>query len=311
MSDPKNPAPEKKTFEQFIATVPEAPSSSKEPAAEAADPKAETPAPAPSVDATKTDVSGAAPAGPTTDVAAIVAALKTGDLDTLAEAIGEDPALYSEKSTKWAAARRKETKLKAERDSVTAKAEGIVKRWAPVAEDAAAVQQGQFVRFVALAEALTGMDYDQLVMKVARARHGSDPQVEVLRKRVAELEPVAAERAAAQTTASERAFLETIRDEVAADHPVRQLGEGWQASVAAVLRESMDEDLGEPSISTKQAADRVLRREREAYEARAKVFGGGAAPARRAPAKTPERAEGATGAGKRKLTRDEWLAAQK
>ena len=33
--------------------------------------------------------------------------------------------------------------------------------------------RGEFVKFVELAEYLTGIDYDQLTMKVARARHGS------------------------------------------------------------------------------------------------------------------------------------------
>jgi hypothetical protein len=242
------------------------------------------------------------------DLDAVRAALKAGDLDALSDLLGEDPALYAEKSTKWAAARRKEKKLKDERDSVGQKAEAIVKRWAPVADAAQAVQGGEFVRFVELAEALTGMDYDALVMKVARARHGSDPQVAVLKKRLAEVEPVVAEQAAAKTTAAERAFYETLRDEVPAKHALRGL-EGWEAKVAAVLKESIDEDLGEPTLSAKQAADRVLRREREEFDRKAKLFGvsAPAAPKGRA----PERASGAAPTTTRKLSREEWLAAQK
>lgn len=318
----KAPAPaEKKSFEQFLASVPEAPSSSKDaPAAEEA-PAAEDPkAVAASAAAPETTTPSDTPSKPSAsadppaadlDPATLRAALKSGDLDALAEALGEDPALYSERSTKWAAARRKEQKLKAERDRVAQQAEAIVTRTKPVFELSEKVQAGEFTKFVELAEYLTGMDYDALVLKVARARHGSDPQVEVLKRRVAELEPVVAETTKAKASAAEKAFLETLRDEVATGHQVRELEE-WESKVAAVLRESVDEDLGEPTLSVKQAADRVLRREREAFERRAKVFGGApAAPTRKAAAKAPERASGAVGTPKRKLTRDEWLAAQK
>lgn len=314
---------EKKSFEQFLATIPEPPSSSKDTAAaepaeseaeevpKADDPKAEASSAAESAAASKATPATPEQPASTADLDAIRDALRKGDLDALADAIGEDPALYSEKSTKWAAARRKEQKLKAERDRVAAQAETVVKRWAPVSEAAAAVQNGEFTRFVELAEALTGMDYDALVLKVARARHGSDPQVEVLKRKVAELEPVAKERATERASAAERALHETLRDEVPADHAARQF-EGWEARVAAVLKESMDEDLGEPTLSPKQAADRVLRREREEFDRRAKVFGGGgSAPARPKGAKAPERAGGAAPTTKRRLTREEWLAAQK
>lgn len=320
MSEETPKAPEKKTFDQFLATVPEAPSSSKsDPAAAEEEPAAEDPKAAGAVESSTiaTPSVATSPSVETVsetaslDPATLRAALKSGDLDALAEALGEDPALYSEKSTKWAAARRKEQKLKAERDRVAQQAEAIVTRTKPVFELSEKVQAGEFTKFVELAEYLTGMDYDALVLKVARARHGSDPQVEVLKKRVAELEPVVAESAKAKTSAAEKAFLETLRDEVATGHQVRELEE-WESKVAAVLRESVDEDLGEPTLSVKQAADRVLRREREAFERRAKVFGGGAAPARKAAAaKAPERASGAVGTPKRKLTRDEWLASVK
>jgi hypothetical protein len=297
-------ADEASKFEAFLAKVADAPSSgdiaAKAPAEDAPAETPETPSLEPAAE----------PPAVTTppDLDAVRAALKAGDLDALSDLLGEDPALYAEKSTKWAAARRKEKKLKDERDSVGQKAEAIVKRWAPVADAAQAVQGGEFVRFVELAEALTGMDYDALVMKVARARHGSDPQVAVLKKRLAEVEPVVAEQVAAKTTAAERAFYETLRDEVPAKHALRGL-EGWEAKVAAVLKESIDEDLGEPTLSAKQAADRVLRREREEFDRKAKLFG--VAPAAPAKARAPERASGAAPTTTRKLSREEWLAAQK
>lgn len=317
MSDPATS--EKKTFEQFLATVPEAPSSSKAEAEEAPaaeDPKAggaqattSTPSSTEATTPSGATPSSAAAAATDLDPATLRAALAAGDLDALAEALGEDPALYSEKSTKWAAARRKEQKLKAERDRVASQAEAIVKRTQPVFDLASQVQAGDFTKLPELVEFLCHVDYDAAVLKTARARHGSDPQVEVLKRRVAELEPVVAETTKAKATAAERALQETLRDEVAAEHAVRQF-EGWEARVAAVLRESVDEDLGEPTLSVRQAADRVLRREREEFDRRAKVFA--AAPAKAAPkGRAPERASGASGASKRKLTRDEWLAQQK
>jgi anti-sigma28 factor (negative regulator of flagellin synthesis) len=305
---------EKKTLEQFLASIPEPPSSGMtEPKAEAAEgdaPKGEPSEPEQTTASKSSD--GAETAEPTSSasddpVQAIRQALKDGNLDALAEAVGEDPALFSEKSTKWAAARRKEKRLKEERDTAAAKAEAVLTKTQPVFDLAGRVQQGEFTALPELIEYLTGVDYDQLVLKVARARHGSDPQVEVLKKRLAELEPKVAERETARETAAERALLETLRDEVDTKHQVRALA-GWEAKVAAELKASYDEDLGEPSISPRQAADRVLRKEREEFEAKAKVFGGGEAPARAAKERAPERASGAAPAKRKKLDRDAWLA---
>lgn len=308
MSEEAPKAPEKKTLEQFLASVPEPPSSGdvvREEAPVAEDPKAAVSSPS-----AETGTPPASAAAATSDpVAAIRQALKSGDLDALAEALEEDPALFSEKSTKWAAARRRERRLKDERDAALTKADSVWAKVEPVYGLAEAVAKGEFSKLPEYIQAVTGVDYDQLVLKVARARHGSDPQVEVLKRRIAELEPKAEERQAAASTAAERALHETLRDEVPAKHQVRELGAGWEAKVAAVLKESVDEDLGEPTLSPRQAADRVLRREREEFEAKAKVFGGAVAekPAR---GRAPERAAGAAPANKRKLTREEWLKAQ-
>ena len=311
----KPPAVERKTLEQFLASIPEPPSSGMtEPKAEAAegdDPKGESAATETSEGAKEpaTEAAGVGDSPAESDpVQAIRQALKDGNLDALAEAVGEDPALFSEKSTKWAAARRKEKRLKEERDTAAAKAEAVLTKTQPVFDLAGRVQKGEFTALPELIEYLTGVDYDQLVLKVARARHGSDPQVEVLKKRLAELEPKVAERETARETAAERALLETLRDEVDTKHQVRALS-GWEAKVAAELKASYDEDLGEPSISPRQAADRVLRKEREEFEAKAKVFGG--APAKPARDRAPERASGAAPAKRKKLDRDAWLAQYK
>lgn len=309
---------EKKTLEQFLASIPEPPSSGmteKAEASEDGDPKAEAadePSKTPSPTSESTTPESSTPSSPegTDPVQTIRQALKDGNLDALAEAVGEDPALFSEKSTKWAAARRKEKRLKEERDTAAAKAEAVLTKTQPVFDLAGRVQQGEFTALPELIEYLTGVDYDQLVLKVARARHGSDPQVEVLKKRLAELEPKVAERETARETAAERALLETLRDEVDTKHQVRALS-GWEAKVAAELKASYDEDFGEPSISPRQAADRVLRKEREEFEAKARVFGGGGAAARAAKERAPERASGAAPAKRKKLDRDAWLAQYK
>lgn len=321
----QKPPVEKKTLEQFLASIPEPPSSGMtEPKAEAAegdDPKADASA-GPQDAQMKSGSTTAESREPakseseqpsqsessSSDLDTIRQALKDGNLDALAEAVGEDPALFSEKSTKWAAARRKEKRLKEERDTAAAKAEAVLTKTQPVFDLAGRVQQGEFTALPELIEYLTGVDYDQLVLKVARARHGSDPQVEVLKKRLAELEPKVAERETARETAAERALLETLRDEVDTKHQVRALA-GWEQKVAAELKASYDEDLGEPSISPRQAADRVLRKEREEFEAKAKVFGG--APARATKERAPERASGAAPAKRKKLDRDAWLAQYK
>jgi hypothetical protein len=223
--------------------------------------------------------------------------------------LGEDPALYDDKTRKWAAGRRKEAKLQAERDTTFRKAEAVVSRWAPVADLAQAIPTDP-TKVFELLSMLTGEDPDALWLKAVRARGTTDPRVPALTSEVAKRDARLAELEAERTKAADKAFHETLRDEVAASHLVRKI-DGWEAKVAEVLRESIDPDLGEPKLSVKQASDRVVRREREEYERRAKVFGGDERPAKRGTERAPERAAGASGAKVRKLTRDEWLAAHR
>lgn len=307
---PSDSPAEKSSFETFLAKVPDAPSSAiegPELEAEAApEPKAE---PKPKAPAAPTPA--AAPASADRD--AVLKALREGDLDTLGELLGEDPAGFDERTPKWAARNRREAKLKAENQSTLAKAETVVNRWAPVAELAGAVQAGDYAKLPELVQLLTGADWDSAAMKAFRAVRNVDPSAQVQTKRNTELE---AQLAAVQTeraALAERAFLETIRDEIDVKDAVRKVPE-WEARVAEVLRESLDPDLGEPKLSVKQAAARVVRKEREAYERYSAMFEDGAKPARAraAPAAGLERAAGgASGATKRKLTRDEWLASRR
>lgn len=306
---------EKKSFDDFLAAVPDAPSSAapshEEPAADAAPPKGEAPAEpdAPAPDSSKTDAKTPS-AGAPADLEGVRAALAAGDLDALSDLLGEDPALYSEKTVKWAARKRKEEKLRAERDQTVAKAERVVERWAPVANATEAITtRGEYAQVFDLVEALTGEPADQVWAKALRARGPADPRVPALAKRAEEAEARAAAAESERRKRADAAFFETLRDELDADHQVRQI-DGWEAKVAEVLRDSVDPDLGEPKLSTKQAAARVLRREREEFERRAKVFGGADAAPRAAKPKAPERAAGASGAKTRKLTREEWLAAR-
>lgn len=320
MSEPK------KSLEEFLAAVPDAPSSGvpgPEAKAEDADPKAESAAEesqpantdssrgsksAPATSSTDDGADSPSTAQtPSADADAIRKALASGDLDTLADLIGEDPAGFDERTTKWAAKQRKIAKVQAERDAVAEKAARVVQRWNPVAESVAAVQAGDYAKGADLIERLVGEDFDSFVMKAIRARKAEDPRVPKLQQRLAELEPVAEEYTRTKQTAAERAQLETLRDELDSSHTVRKL-EGWEQRVLDVLKESMDPDLGEPKLSVKQAADRVLRREREEYQRKAALFGGEPAPTRAPKARAPERASGSSPAGKRKVSREEWLA---
>lgn len=319
MSDAAPPAEKKPSFEEYLAKVPDPPARSEprpDPKDDGGDGEISKP---PAADASKTNSSTASPAEPasktnSTDSAAaadhrvdqIKAALRAGDLDALADLIDEDPASYDEKTPKWAAQKRKEAKLRQERDSVLAKAEAVVTRYAPVDELVARVRSGDHAALKPLVELLTEEDFDSATMKTFRAIRGEDPRVPALTSRAAKAE---AERDAALATRAEKALADSIRDEVDAKDAVRKLSD-WEAKVAKVLKDSYDPDLGEPGLSVKQAAKRVVREEREAYERLHAAFGGGA-PAPAAKKETaPERAAGASGVGKKKLSREEWLAAR-
>jgi hypothetical protein len=302
-----------KSIEEFLAAVPDAPSSEvkfegvdPEAAEVSPDPKAKgasTPAP---VTGTPPATTGALTSGATPDLEAVKAALRAGDLDALGDLLDEDPALFDEKTPKWASRKRHEDKLKKENAEVLAKAERIVSRFAPVDGFLGRLQSGDFSALPELVEHL-GQDWDSAAMKAFRARRGADPRVPALEARAAKAEAEAAEGRTARQAQADKLFFETIRDEVDESNLVRKI-DGWEARVADVLRESVDET-GDPKLSIKQAAARVLRKEREDFNRKAAVFG--EAPAPRTRAATPERASGASGAPKRKLTRDEWLAAQK
>lgn len=320
------------SFEEFIAKVPDAPSSSfphAEPEEAEAPPKDESAAPSPARDekgkfSKREDKAPEPPAGDPQPEAeksaktpssgdprdAILAALRAGDLDVLADLTDEDPAKFDEKTVKWAKQKQYETRLRVERDQIATKAEAIVQRWSPVSQLAEAVANGDAARLPELVELLTGQDYDGLIMKAARARGANDPQVPVLKKQIADRDAELEKTRAARAEAADRAFYETLRDEVPADSLVRQI-DGWEKRVADTLREAFDPGLGESRFSVAQAVTRVVRKEREEYERRAKVFGA-ETPAKPKKEKAPavERASGATAAKVRKMTRDEWLAAR-
>ncbi len=319
------PAEPTKSFADFLASVPEAPASAAADRAAAA----ETPVDekeAPAEETPKADVSAkpkpesskstktssqpspvSIPGGPNLD--AIKRALKSGDLETLGELLDEDPAGFDEKTPKWAARNRREAKLKAENAEIVAKVESVVQRYSRADELSARVRGGDFAALPDLVQHLTGQDWDSASIKAFRAVRNADPRVATLSARVAELEPVAQERESERTKAADRAFYETLRDEVPAGDTVRRVPE-WEAKVALVLRESLDPDLGEPSLSVKQAAARVVRREKEEYEKRAAIFQDEPRKSNKPRAKTPERAEGASGTATRKLSREEWLLAR-
>lgn len=294
--------------EAFFAKVPDPPEKDVV-AAQSADDGAEEEAPA------KADPKAKAEKKPATDDASdqlpvadrIVAALKAGDLDTLADLTDQDPASFDEKSTKWAARNRKDAKRKEEIAQVQAQAKAIVDHYEPIDTRLEAFQKTRDYAIVAeLVELLTGEDFDSVGMKVFRARKGVDPRVPELTKRLQEREAEVADLRTTKEKAADRALREALRDDLPADHVVRKLPD-WEDRVARVLRESVD-DTGEPALSFKQAANRVVRKEREEYEKRAAVFGEAPSAPAKTRAATPERSAPASGAGQRKLTRDEFFA---
>lgn len=309
----------KKSMEEYLASVPDAPSAAVPFAGEEADPEVaddpkdeqtppkDEPTSKSSAEKPKTTSPSSSAASATTpDLDAIRKALREGDLDAIGELLDEDPAGFDEKTPKWAARNRREAKLKAENAAVLEKAERIVARFSAVDTLLGRIEAGDFSALPELVEHV-GQDWDSAAMKAFRARRGADPRIPVLEARAQAAETQLAEVSTERQKAVDRLFFETLRDEVDTGHLVRKV-DGWEERVAAVLRESVDET-GDPRLSVKQAADRVVRREREEYERRAAVFGE-TPPARRSRAATPERAAGATGTTKRRLTRDEWLAAR-
>jgi hypothetical protein len=323
MSDPTAEKPDTAKLEAFFAAIPDPPQNTLVALADGHADAEETDAedePAPKGEAvskpaaTKNAKAAAASDAPAKSVGEdapladrVLAALKAGDLDTLADLTDQDPSNFDEKSTKWAAKNRKEAKLKAEAEKVKADAQAIVDHYEPIDTRVERFQTTRDYRVVKeLVELLTGEDFDSVAMKTFRAVRGEDPRVPVLAKRLEATEAELAGERTAKEKASDRALREALRDDLPSDHQVRKLPD-WEDQVAAVLRESFDEDLGEPSLSFKQAAQRVVRRAKDAYQKYASVFAEpSAAPPRRASA--PERAAGAAPAGKRKLTQEEFYS---
>ncbi len=297
--------------EAFFAKVPDPPANTlvalEEAHAEAEDAGDK---PAPKAPATKsTGATQPATTSPAADAPVadrIVAALKAGDLDTLADLTDQDPASFDEKSTKWASKNRKEQKLKDEVTKVKADAAAIVEHYEPIDSRLARFHETKDYSVVAeLVQLLTGEDFDSVAMKTFRVIRSQDPRVPELTKRLAEREAEVADHRTAKQKAAEAQLVEALRDDLPEDHQVRKLPE-WETKVAAVLRESVDEDTGEPALSFKQAAQRVLRTERAAYEKYAAAFGGAERPARER-AETPERAQRPVGGSKRPLTKEEFF----
>lgn len=249
------------------------------------DTPAQTSPPKNTNDSNGTAVSSPAPVSPTE---AVLAALRAGDLDAIADLTGADPADFDETSVRWAARNRRETGLRKEIDRVRTDARAILAQYEPIgtqqeAFDASGGRDWAPVR--AIVEHVTGKPWH-----VAAAQLGVGA-------------PAAAP---VRSPAADRVLLEAVRDDVPDDHQVRQLP-GWEARVVAVLQEHVDEVTGEPSISFRQAAARAVRRAKEEHARLAPIFGGATAPATPA-TRAPERADTSAPSARRKLTPEEFYA---
>lgn len=239
----------------------------------------------------------------------VVAALKAGDLDLLADLTDQDPAAFDEKSTKWAARNRKDAKIKDEMAKVKADAAAVVEHYEPLDTRVAQFHATKNYAVVKeIVELLTGEAWESVSAKTSRSLAAHDPRVPELTRALAERDAELTDLRSAKEKAADRALVEALRDDLPEDHQVRKI-KGWEEKTAAVLRESVD-DTGEPALSFKQAAQRVVRKAKEQYDSYAEVFESApTAAARKARAATPERAGGSEPATKRKMTRDEFFAA--
>jgi hypothetical protein len=253
-------------------------------------PKAETksalPAGAASAPAAKPSADSAT-AEPLAD--RVLAALKAGDLDTVAELTGADSADFDEKSTRWAARNRREAGLRKEIETVRSDAKAILEHYEPFDAHVGRYDQTKDPGALRdLLEYVTGEPWARVAPKLGLAP------------------AAAATPAPRRAPAAERVLLEAVRDDVPDDHQVRQLP-GWEDRVVAILKENIDEVTGEPAISFRQAAARAVRRAKDEHAKLTPVFGG-AAPPKPPKAATPERADVATPANRRKMTQDEFYA---
>lgn len=230
-----------------------------------------------------------APAGGAPSADAVLAALKSGDLDAIADLTGADPADFDERSVKWAARNRREASMRKDIEKVREDARQILQHYEPIESQVEAFDAGggrDWGPVRAIVEHVTGKPWAVAAQHLGVVPAGAAP--------------------AARSPAADRVLLESVRDDVPDDHQVRQLP-GWEQRVVDVLREHLDEHTGEPSISFRQAAARAVRRAKEEHARLAPVFGAAppAAPARTA---APERAESAAPGTRRKLTQEEFYA---
>jgi hypothetical protein len=250
--------------------------------------------PAPKAETATTAGTAATPkaseSAPTADVAAkVLAALKAGDLDTVAELTGADSADFDERSTRWAARNRREAGLRKEIETVRSDTKAILEHYEPFDQHVTRYDQTKDPGALRdLLEYVTGQPWARVAPTLGLAP------------------AAAATPAPRRAPAAERVLLEAVRDDVPDDHQVRQLP-GWEDRVVTILKENIDEVTGEPAISFRQAAARAVRRAKDEHAKLTPVFGG-ATPPKPTKAATPERADAATPANRRKMTPDEFYA---
>lgn len=294
------------TFEDFIKNLPEAPANNmpdgpKEPTA--AKPEAD-----PDDDDDDSDAEPEAtgkPAVGKVDTGALIKALTAGDLDSIADIAGVDPTLFDKKTRKWARNQRVRAELETKAASAIRERDEAKKSRETVDAVVGAIKGGAHDRVFELLHLLTEEDPDALLTRAVRARAIKDPRVPVLEARVQEAEKKLTENEKDQLLRADAAYVEIIKDEVPAAHDVRKVP-GWAKKVAKALKASLDPELGEPKLSVTQAANRVLRKEKEKHERGLQIFGG--APERKATPDPLARAGSTRGSPPGKLSREDFFA---
>lgn len=293
----------KTTFEEFIKKIPEAPANNmpdgpKEPAvAKEADPDDE--------DDDAEPAESGAKGKPRVDTAALIKALTAGDLDSIAEIADVDPALFDKSTRKWARNQRVRAELETKAATAIRERDEAKKSRETVDAVVGAIKGGAHDRVFELLQLLTAEDPDALLTRAVRARAIKDPRVPVLEASLKERDEKLSELEKDQLQRADTAYVEIIKDEVPAAHDVRKIP-GWARKVAKTLKASLDPELGEPKLSVTQAANRVLRREKEKHERGLQIFGG--APERKTAPDPLARAGSTRGTTPGTLSREAFFA---
>lgn len=198
----------------------------------------------------------AKPEAPADPVAAAKEAFDKGDLEALAKALGTTAPKTDNKA--FVRMRKAEDKLaeaKRERERQDQLLAEARRMYGPIAKARVGAKKGDVSALKALIEGTTGQGLAQVLPMLAKAANTPN-EIDELRRELGELRKVAGR-------AAKFGELE--------GHAVTKL-EGWQDLVDAAVEDSFDEDLGDYSLSPRDAANAIVEK---AKKAAASLLGSG------------------------------------